>query len=356
MALDQLVVRRWIGVLTTAEPRAADLRNAIRRAEHTSRRADAVRAKLRAAARRLRPVDAQQVGFRRHLESAVGPDATLRSSRRVSSGAFGRSEALRKLTYEVVVTGPLEALTAVLWRLDTSEELLRVDHLDLARLAPESPELEMTLTVSTLARSPGAPGLTDGEPVEPSAIDPIVATADARAPRMADIFHPGTAGVPSPGAPHEAFRLAGTIVSKAKRGALIVYDDAVGDDPPRTAWLAPGEWIAGMQVVRITSQAAVFRRDGSEIPLAVGHGSRALLAGEPVLAGSFELLGVQTAPETFALVRIGADAGPRRIAVDDRIGPATVVGIDGEGLTLRLDGRTTTVGIGGAWSQEAPTP
>lgn len=346
VALDQLVVRPLVGFLTAVEPRAAELRAAIRRDRQASERIEQVRADLRAGRQRLRGVDAQQVGFRRYLESLVGPEATIRSSKRVSTAALGRDGGLRKLTYELRLSGPLPALTRVLWRLDRSEELLRVDHLEIAPPASEAATLDMALTVSTVARSETGDVPPLDEPVAPASIDAAVATSlpAGEAPEVADIFRPGVEA-PRP-APEQtdAFRLAGTVVSDEKVGALIAYAES-----GETAWIAPGQWLAGMQVLRVTPAAAVFDRDGEEIALAVGQSSGALLAGEPVLAGSFELLGVRTGPEAFALVRVSEQARPRRVDLEDRLGAATVVGIDAEGVTLQTGERTVTVGVGDAW-------
>lgn len=195
------------------------------------------------------------------------------------------------------------------------------------------------------------------EPPAPATAPAETRPATRRAesgPSMPNIFYPkGSIGAPAP-TPGEAepaetreFRVIGTAISDEKAGALIEYADT-----GETAWLRPGGWIAGLRVRDITPQGPVFERDGEAIPLAVGQSSRALLAGGPVLAGSFELLGVRTGPEAFALIRVGESDTPRRVQADDKLGQAVVVRVDDEGMTLRAGDEEVEVPVGGAYTIE----
>ena len=74
------------------------------------------------------------------------------------------------------------------------------------------------------------------------------------------------------------------------------------------------------------------------------------LASPSWAAGSFELLGVRTNGESFAIVVGTYSAHPRRVETNDRLGDALVVAIDAGGLTLDAAGEEVRVAVGEAYS------
>jgi len=62
---------------------------------------------------------------------------------------------LMLVTYELQMVGPLDPqLRLVLERLDRSRRLLRVDNLQITRTTEDGPLLNMTMTISAIARGP----------------------------------------------------------------------------------------------------------------------------------------------------------------------------------------------------------
>ncbi len=151
VALDQLAIRPLARFLTSADSRIASLRESTRQAQITSERAQQLRPRLGRARRRMRGAGAEQVEFRRELADLAGPGVNVRSSRQVSARDVPAAADLRRVTYELRLSGRLDPLLDVLKRLDESRELLQVDNLDIRPADEGDGGLDMTLTISTLA-------------------------------------------------------------------------------------------------------------------------------------------------------------------------------------------------------------
>lgn len=151
--VDRLAVRPAIsyfaGMDEQIEQAAAEEARLLDRLEQTvevPRRLDAVRADMPPAGEQGRN------DFRRYLESRVGPGVAVVSSKPISILPLPETEDLRRLTFELELSGELAPLREALENLDASGELLRVEGLMIHNTSIDDRRLNVTITVSTIAR------------------------------------------------------------------------------------------------------------------------------------------------------------------------------------------------------------
>jgi hypothetical protein len=128
-----------------------ELRAWFRQTERIDQQTEEIRAELnrthdlaRAAGR------SGQNELRRYLESLAGGEADVRGSKRISEAALPGAEGWQVVVYELQIQGTWETLQAGLERIDQSDRLLKVDNLQVTRTSPDSPLLNLRLTVSAL--------------------------------------------------------------------------------------------------------------------------------------------------------------------------------------------------------------
>jgi len=93
--------------------------------------------------------------LRRYLESLAGDGVKVSGSKLIGRSPMPDAPDLMLVTYELQMVGPLDPqLRLVLERLDRSRRLLRVDNLQITRTTEDGPLLNMTMTISAIARGP----------------------------------------------------------------------------------------------------------------------------------------------------------------------------------------------------------
>jgi len=126
VALDRAVIRPLGGYLSGASSRIAELHGQIAGAEQLERTAPLIRQQSEAVRRRLRgATEQEQNEFRGYLAAQLGGGVELTSSAQIAAVEVPSSPELRRISYELRLLGPQEALRRVLANLDASEELLR---------------------------------------------------------------------------------------------------------------------------------------------------------------------------------------------------------------------------------------
>ncbi len=138
-----MVIRRYPQTAAAEEARLLDR---LEQTVEVPRRLDAVRADMPPAGEQGRN------DFRRYLESRVGPGVAVVSSKPISILPLPETEDLRRLTFELELSGELAPLREALENLDASGELLRVEGLMIHNTSIDDRRLNVTITVSTIAR------------------------------------------------------------------------------------------------------------------------------------------------------------------------------------------------------------
>ncbi len=101
---------------------------------------------------RIRPANEQgQNEFRRYLESEAGQEMVTDFTPKLTED-LSELENLKLISYNLGLLGPLESLHVFLENLDASSELLRIDNLKITNSSLEEPNLDMNMTVSTVAQ------------------------------------------------------------------------------------------------------------------------------------------------------------------------------------------------------------
>ena len=122
------------------DERIADVRGQLAEAEadrqtdpKLQRRSDSILA-------RMRPASEQgENDFRQYLQSRLDPQVKVTGSKPVSVTPLPQLPGLRRLTFELDILGPLEPVRAALQRLDTSDELLHVENLQITNSSIDDP-------------------------------------------------------------------------------------------------------------------------------------------------------------------------------------------------------------------------
>lgn len=343
LVVDQLVIRPLSAYLSDADARLAELAAKIAEAERLRASADRDRQLAGIVQRRLRlAAEQEQNEFRRYLETLFAPNVEVTSSAQVSAVAVPGAPDLRRIVYDLRVVGSQGALRGALEHLDASEELLRLERLELSSRSPDDPALVANVLVSTLASVASRPE-GRGRSFPPP--------AELKLPPLAkNMFSP--AGRPSAGPagglaqqmlPAGEFVLVGTVSSDQRRQALLEFPAA-----GRTRWVGVGERVNGMTVAQVTPSEVVFELGGQRLSLAVGSPGADLLAGRRVLGGGFELVGVCHGQDrSFALVQLDGGARIQRVHLKDRLGAGVIVQIAADRIVLQTGREQQMVPVGG---------
>ncbi len=153
LGLDRLIVSPLLGYFSGIDERIVEVRQGIIDADETAKDADRIEADLARLRSRMLPANEEgQNDFRKFLESMIDPHVEIRSSRGVSVTNIPQAPHLRKLTFELEMTGPFQPLVWTLMNLDKSEQLLRVENLQFTNTSIDDTRLSVSITVSTIAR------------------------------------------------------------------------------------------------------------------------------------------------------------------------------------------------------------
>lgn len=344
LVLDQLAVSPLWKYLSAAETRIADLRAEIAEGERLRPSAQRDRERADAVERRLRVASEQGLNeFRRYLEAMLDPSLEVTSSAQVSAVDMPGAPGLKRIVYDLRLTGSQDSLRTALDNLDASVELLRVEKLELSNSSPDDPGLDVNMLVSTVSSVTARPG---------SARPPLLAPAGRKlSPLAKNIFYPagrlpsGAAdgGIARRTPPAGEFVLVGTVTSSRRREALLEFP-ASG----QVRWVGIGERVGEMTVADVRAEEVVFQLGGQRRSLAVGRGREDLLAGRRVFGGGFELVGVcHGEDQRFAMIQLDDGGKVRRVHVKDRLGSGVIVEIVGDGIVLRIGSDHHTVWVGG---------
>ena len=348
LALDRVVVRPVWRSLSGTSAEIAELSERIDEAERTEQTGGPVRQRAARLRDRLRVASEQgQNEFRRYLEAQVDPPVEVTSVARISAGDVPEAPTLQRITYELQLFGPQDALRKVLANLDASEELLRVEKLDITNASLDDPRMKVKLEVSTIASTVAVP------PRGPRSFGP---SAGRTPPLLArNMFFPagrfpliGPGGIGQQPETGE-FVLAGAVASARRRAALLEFPSS-----GQVRWVGVGERVGLMTLADVTSEGAIFELGEQRLALAVGRPGADLLAGRRVLGGGFELVGVcHGRDQEFAMVQLDAGRKVHRVFVKDRLGSGVVVGISEDAIVLEIAGAHRTVPVGGRLAGES---
>jgi len=132
--------------------RISELRTKIAHAERLLTMPGADAEKKDFQVQRIRPANEQgQNEFRRCLESEAGQEMVTDFTPKLTED-LSELENLKLISYNLGLLGPLESLHVFLENLDASSELLRIDNLKITNSSLEEPNLDMNMTVSTVAQ------------------------------------------------------------------------------------------------------------------------------------------------------------------------------------------------------------
>jgi len=156
VALDRLALAPLYEYFSGADAEIARLQAELALADRDAAEAARWKQAVTRAAQAICGPDEQELNeLRRYLESLSGEGVKVTSSKLIGQSPMSNGSDLRLVTYELQMVGPLDPqLRLALERLDRSRRLLRVDDLRITRTTEDSPLLNMTLTVSAIARGP----------------------------------------------------------------------------------------------------------------------------------------------------------------------------------------------------------
>ena len=153
LIVGQLIIAPLWSYVSDLSDDITDLRLEIAKAEMLQKNGTEVQLPYEVVDSRIRLANEQgQSEFRRYLESTASPGGVKSSAQKGSAVEMSNLGDLRLITYELKLIDPLESLRAFLENLDRSQELLRIDSLLVTNSDLEDADVNMTLTISTIAR------------------------------------------------------------------------------------------------------------------------------------------------------------------------------------------------------------
>ncbi len=157
LVLDQLVRSPVRGYVAGVDEEIGRLTERMRRARQQERLRARVEQRYRAVRAGLMVADERaQNEFRRFLEAQVCRGVEVKRVRPPVVSEMRSPTGLKIISCELDLVGTIDRLRAALQNLDVSEQLLRVEKVQITNPSLNDPRLSMQITVSTVARDEGA--------------------------------------------------------------------------------------------------------------------------------------------------------------------------------------------------------
>ena len=269
--------------------------------------------------------------FRKYLATAAG--AYFEKSSDLQSAPVPGLEGFSRITHTLTIGGPLVALRRYLETLDLSDqELLRIRTLRLMPGSPETGDVKMMVTVSTIVRDVKDQQADDLEPRE---IPPRKGGPASRPPlaKLPNPFIPPAAGSATAVAVEDDFRLLAVTISGQGQAYVEFLQTGL------KKWVKQGEKIGPVLLSEVRDGGIVLVDETErKVHLSVGRSSVDLHLNERVFLEGFDLIGIrQSAGMHVAVVRPHKGKRIYELRTEDKFGSHRVVKITAEGLTLRSD-------------------
>lgn len=276
--------------------------------------------------------------FRQYLESQAGINV-IKSSTKKTKTALAGQDGLSEITYELKLEGSAETLRAFLDNLDSSDEFVRINSLQIAALTQEDQAINMKLVVSTLARE--SKGVQD-DLAEAKRLTRFP-MRQPLLPLRKNIFFPGGGKTGRASMPNE-FLLIGTTTESKDPAACIEF---VGNK--ESVWVKVGDSVGYATIKQINSSGMEMELPGGEVKhLPISKSSATLWQDSAAYFDNFELVGIsEMGGKLFALVRPSGEERVFRLTVYDRLGQGRIVKIEKDHIIVRTSENRQKIAIGG---------